>query len=149
MDDLRSGDTLYVWALDRLGRTVFEVIGNVQKIHDKGAHLIVIVQKIDTLTTTSKMLVPIFSMLAELEIELKRERAMAGIRVAREQGRKLGRKPGLSEKARQTALMAKKMYMSKDPEYPVREICRTLHISPRTFYKYLTLAGGKKKGGII
>ncbi|MDR0572661.1 MAG: recombinase family protein, partial [Tannerella sp.] len=79
LNDLRPGDTLCVWALDRLGRTVFEVIGNVKKIHDKGAHLIASVQNIDTSTATGRMLIPIFSMLAELEIELKRERAAAGV----------------------------------------------------------------------
>jgi DNA invertase Pin-like site-specific DNA recombinase len=149
LDDLRTGDTLYVWALDRLGRTVFEVIGNVRKIHDRGATLNVIVQKIDTGTATGKMLIPIFSMLAELETELKRERAVAGIRIAREQGRPLGRKPGLSEKAKNTAKNTAKLYCSKNPEYSVREIARILNISLRTLYKYLEYEGVKKKGGII
>ena len=97
LDDLRSGDVLYVWALDRLGRSLYEVIGNVKLIHDKGASLYAVVQKIDTSTIQGKMLLPLFSMLAELEIDLKRERAAAGVRSAREQGRNLGRKAGLSE----------------------------------------------------
>ena len=97
LDDLRSGDVLYVWALDRLGRSLYEVIGNVKLIHDKGASLYAVVQKIDTSTIQGRMLLPLFSMLAELEIDLKRERAAAGVRSAREQGRNLGRKAGLSE----------------------------------------------------
>ncbi|MDR3267019.1 MAG: recombinase family protein [Tannerella sp.] len=145
LDDLRAGDTLFVWALDRLGRTVFEVIGNVKKVHDKEANLYVVVQKIDTSTTSGKMLLPVFSMLAELEIELKRERAAAGVRLAREQGRPLGRKPGISDEAMKTAVMAKKMYDSKVPYYSVREICKALKISPRSFYKYLDIVGGIKK----
>ncbi|MDR1198004.1 MAG: recombinase family protein [Prevotellaceae bacterium] len=149
LDDLRTGDTLYVWALDRLGRTVFEVIGNVRKIHDKGATLNVIVQKIDTGTTTGKMMIPIFSMLAELEIELKRERAIAGIRIARESGRRLGRKPGLSPEAQETAKSAQKLYRSKDPEYSVREICRMLNITPKTMYKYLDFMKTELKGGTL
>jgi DNA invertase Pin-like site-specific DNA recombinase len=149
LDDLRTGDTLCVWALDRLGRTVFEVIGNVRKIHDKGATLNAIVQKIDTGTTTGKMLIPLFSMLAELEIDLKRERAAAGIRIARESGRRLGRKPGLSPEARETAKRAQKLYLSKDPEYSVREICRMLHITPKTMYKYLDFMKTELKGGAI
>jgi DNA invertase Pin-like site-specific DNA recombinase len=149
LDDLRMGDTLYAWALDRLGRTVFEVIGNVRKIHDKGATLNVIVQKIDTGTTTGKMLIPLFSMLAELEIELKRERAIAGIRIARESGRRLGRKPDLSPEAQETAKSAQKLYLSKNPEYSVREICRMLNITPKTMYKYLDHMKTELKGGVI
>jgi DNA invertase Pin-like site-specific DNA recombinase len=149
MDDLRPGDTLYVWALDRLGRTMFEVIGNVRKIHEKGANLYVVVQKIDTSTPGSKMMLPVFSMLAELEIDLKRERAAAGVRVAREQGRRLGRKPGITEEAMKTAQMAGKLYQSKTPEYSVREICETLKISFKTLYKYLDIIGVKKKGSVF
>jgi DNA invertase Pin-like site-specific DNA recombinase len=149
LDDLRKGDTLYAWALDRLGRTVFEVIGNVRKIHDKGATLNVIVQKIDTGTATGKMLIPIFSMLAELEIELKRERAIAGIRIARESGRRLGRKPGLLPEAQEKAKRAQKLYLSKEPEYSVREICSMLGISIKTLYKYLDFTKTLLKGGTI
>ena len=146
LDDLRTGDTLMVWALDRLGRSLLDVIGNIKIIHDKGANLFSIVQKIDTGTTTGKMLVPIFSMLAELEIDLKRERAMAGIRSAREQGRVIGRKPGLSDEAKKKAKTAKKMYLSKDPAYSVREICATIGFSKKTLYKYLDYEGVERKG---
>ena len=148
MEDLRAGDTLLVWALDRLGRSLLDVIGNIKKIHDKGANLYAIVQKIDTGTTTGKMLVPIFSMLAELEIDLKRERATAGIRSAKEQGRTIGRKPGISDEAKKKAKMAKKMYQSKDPEYSVREICATIGISIKTLYKYLDYEGVAYRGGL-
>ncbi|MDR1341356.1 MAG: recombinase family protein [Prevotellaceae bacterium] len=149
LDDLRTGDTLYVWALDRLGRTLFEVIENVKKIHDRGANLYSIVQKIDTGTAMGKMVLPLFSMLAELEIDLKRERAAAGIRIAREQGRRLGRKPGLSPEAQETAKRAQKLYLSKDPEYSVRELCRMLNITPKTMYKYLDFMKTELKGGAI
>jgi DNA invertase Pin-like site-specific DNA recombinase len=148
MDDLRPGDTFYVWALDRLGRTIFEVIDNVKKIHEKGAHLIAIVQSIDTSTATGRMMIPIFSMMAELEAELRRERAAAGVSVARASGRRLGRRPGISEEAMKTAHLARKMYESKDPEYSVREICHTINISFKTLYKYLDIVGGKKRGGL-
>jgi DNA invertase Pin-like site-specific DNA recombinase len=149
LEDLRAGDTLYVWALDRLGRSLFEVIGNVKKIHDRGANLYAVVQKIDTGTMQGKMLLPVFSMLAELEIELKRERAAAGIRVARAAGRRIGRKPGLSDEAKEKARMVKKMYLSTSPEYSVREICKALEITSRTLYKYLEFTGTEKRGGIF
>ena len=148
LDDLRTGDTLYVWALDRIGRSLLDVIGNIKKIHDKGANLYAIVQKIDTGTATGKMLVPIFSMLAELEIDLKRERAMAGIRSAREHGRVIGRKPGLSDDAKKKAKTASKMYLAKEPEYSVREICAIIGISIKTLYKYLDYEGVRLRGGL-
>jgi len=128
---------------------VYEVIGNVKKIHDKGANLFVIVQKIDTTSTQGRMLLPIFSMIAELEIELKRERAAAGVRIAREQGRNLGRKPGLSDDAIKKAKTAKKLYTSKSPEYSVREICKTLGIAKKTLYKYLEYEGVMLKGSVV
>ena len=149
MDDLRAGDVLYVWALDRLGRSLYEVVGNVKTIHDKGASLFAIVQKIDTSTIQGKMLIPLFSMLAELEIDLKRERAAAGIRNAREQGRQLGRKVGLSEAGKEKAKSAKKLYLSQMPAYSVNEICKMLGISKKTLYKYLYLEGVKLKGSVI
>ncbi|MDR1115702.1 MAG: recombinase family protein, partial [Tannerella sp.] len=93
-------------------------------------------QKIDTGTTTGKMMIPIFSMLAELEIELKRERAIAGIRIAKEQGRRLGRKPGLSPEAQETAKSAQKLYLSKNPEYSVREICRIIQVSIKQYFEH-------------
>jgi DNA invertase Pin-like site-specific DNA recombinase len=95
------------------------------------------------------MLIPLFFMLAELEIELKRERAVAGIRIARESGRRLGRKPGLSPEAQETAKRAQKLYLSKDPEYFVREICRMLNITPKTMYKYLDFMKTELKGGAL
>lgn len=145
LDNLRAGDTLYVWALDRLGRSLFEIIENVKKIHDRGAYLSAIVQNIDTSMPTGKILISIFSILAELEIELKRERVAAGIRLAREQGRRLGRPAGISDEAKKTAQTAYKMYHSKDPAYSVREICKTLKISLRTFYKYIKIIEQQKK----
>ena len=148
LDDLRSGDVLCVWALDRLGRSLYEVIGNIKSIHDKGASLCSVVEKIDTTTPQGNMLVAVFSMLAQLEIELKHERAAAGIRVAREQGRRLGRKPGLSDNAKAKAKMAKKLYTSKSPEYSVNEICRMISVSKRTMYRYLEFEGVRLKGGI-
>jgi len=100
LEDLRAGDTLYVWALDRLGRSLLDVIGNIKMIHDKGANLYAIVQKIDTGTASGKMLVPIFSMLAEIEVDLKRERAAAGLRSARAQGHSSGAKRGFRQEPR-------------------------------------------------
>jgi DNA invertase Pin-like site-specific DNA recombinase len=143
INELRPGDTLYVWALDRLGRTVFEVVNNVKTIHDKDAHLMILYQNIDTSTPAGRMLVPIFSLLAELEIELKRERTLAGIKTAREAGRPLGRKPGLTPKAMEIAKQAKKLYLSKNPYYSIREITNILKISVRSLYKYIGLMGVK------
>lgn len=138
---MRSGDVLCVWSLDRLGRTMLNVLGNVKKIHDKGCTLVTHVGAIDTGKPEGKILVAAYSMLSEIEINLKKERTAAGLEAARSRGMKPGRKPGLTPEAKKMALTAKKLYQSQDPVYSVREITDTLKISSRTFYKYLRTQG--------
>lgn len=141
LENLRSGDILCVWSLDRLGRSMKEIRANIDLIKDKGADLIDITHNIDTSTSSGKFLIPFFSMLAEIDQVLRKERTAAGWEIAKREGRTGGRKPGLSEIAKKKAEQAKKMYLSRDPSYSVREICSILHISTRTFYKYLKILG--------
>lgn len=141
LSHLRPGDVLCVWALDRLGRNLFEIIKNVDLIHQKGASLFAIVQNLDTSSAQGKMLLPIFSMLAELEIELKKERARAGMQAAKARGVKVGRKKGLTPKAEELAKRAEKLYKSTNPVFSTREIQKMLGISSKTFYSYLKHRG--------
>lgn len=141
LEDLRSGDILYVWSLDRLGRSMKEIRTNIDIIIDKGAHLVDVTHNINTSTASGKLLIPIFCMLAEIDHVLRTERTIAGWEVARREGRTGGRKPGLSDGAKKKAEQAKKMYLSKDPLYSAREICSILNISTRTLYKYLRYTG--------
>lgn len=143
LDDLRSGDILYVWSLDRLGRPMKEIRTNIDIILDKKANLVDITHNIDTATSSGKLLIPIFSMLAEIDQVLRAERTAAGWEVAKREGRTGGRKPGLSEAAKKKAEQAKKMYLSKDPFYSAGEIASILNISTRTLYRYLRYLGVK------
>jgi len=144
---LRPGDTLYVWAFDRLGRNMLEVMSNVKVIHDKGANVYSVAQKIDTDTQVGKMMLVNFSLFAEMEAILRRERAQAGIASAREQGRLLGRAKGITSRTKKIAPLAKQMYESENPRYSVRQICEHLNISTRTLYKCLEHENVEKSRG--
>lgn len=79
LEDLRTGDILYVWSLDRLGRSMKEIRTNVDLIMNKGAHLVDVTHNIDTSTPSGKLLIPIFSMLAEIDqVYVQKERLQVG-----------------------------------------------------------------------
>lgn len=118
---------------------------NVDLIMNKGAHLVDVTHNIDTSTPSGKLLIPIFSMLAEIDQVLRTERTVAGWEVAKREGRTGGRKPGLNDLAKKKAEQAKKMYLSKDPFYSAKEIASILNISTRTLYKYLRSVGVEPK----
>jgi len=146
---LRVGDTLCVWAFDRLGRNMLEVMSNVKTIHDKGANVYSVVHKIDTDTPTGKIMLFNFSLFADMEATLRKERQQAGIASAREKGKNLGRRKGLTEKTKKKAGLVKQMYLSENPVYSVDVISKELDISTRTVYKCLEYAGVKLRGGVI
>ncbi len=135
---LRPGDILYIWALDRIGRKVLEILLNVQAITERKSDLVTYVGGIDTRNEYGKVLLYAFAMVAELEINLKKERTKAGILVS---GRKGGRKPGITAEAMKKAVKAKKLYLSENPHYSVREICELANVSLKTLYKYLRIVG--------
>ena len=141
LEDLRQGDVLCIWSLDRLGRSMKEIRTNIDYIQSKGAELLDITHNIDTSTPSGKYLIPFFSMLAEIDQILRKERTTAGWKIAKREGRTGGRKAGLSNEAKKKVEQAKKMYLSHDPIYSAREICSILNISSRTLYRYLRYAG--------
>ena len=145
LQDLRVGDVLCVWSLDRLGRSMKEIRSNIDLIQEKGADLQDITHNIDTSTSSGKFLIPFFSMLAEIDQVLRKERTTAGWEIAKKEGRTGGRKPGLSNEAKKKAEQAKKMYLSRAPLYSAREIASILNISTRTLYKYLRFVGVEPK----
>lgn len=141
LEELRAGDILCVWSLDRLGRSMKEIRTNIDYIMDKGANLVDVTHGIDTSTSSGKLLIPIFSMLAEIDHVLRVERTAAGWELAKREGRTGGRKPGPNAAAKKKAEQAAKMYLAKDPSYSAREIASILDISTRTLYKYLKIMG--------
>ena len=133
---LRTGDVVVVWKLDRLGRSLADLVHLVNEIQEKGAGLQSLQDSIDTTTPQGKLTFHIFAAIAEFEREIIRDRTRAGLASARARGRTGGRPPGLSKDAQVKAAAADSLYRQQKP---VAEICRTLSISRKTFYKYVKL----------
>ena len=131
LSHLRSGDTLVVWRLDRLGRSLRHLIDTVTELQDKGIGFKSLTESIDTTTSGGKLIFHIFGALAEFEREIIRERTQAGLQSARARGRRGGPKYKLTDK--QVAI-ARQLYQAHTP---VKEICQTLGISRATFYRYV------------
>jgi DNA invertase Pin-like site-specific DNA recombinase len=98
MRELRVGDVITVWKLDRLGRTTRQVLDTIAKIHDEGAFLRIITQHFDSTTPMGKAMLGICAIFSELERDLGVERTLAGLATARAQGRVGGRRLVYSEK---------------------------------------------------
>jgi DNA invertase Pin-like site-specific DNA recombinase len=132
---VRSGDTLVVWRLDRLGRSLGHLIETVRDLQDRGVHFRSLQEQLDTSTSGGKLVFHVFGALAEFERDIIRERTKAGLAAARARGRQGGR-PGLSDdKVRQLRTLA------ADKANSVLGICRTLRISRATFYRYVGTTG--------
>src|SRR3989440_2503527 len=131
---LRPGDVLVVWKLDRLGRTLKQLIELVALFNQKGIGFKSLKETIDTTTSTGKLVFHIFAALAEFERDIIHERTRAGLEAARARGRQGGR-PKIQTKDPKKIALAKKLYADKN--MPVKEICETLHISKSTLYRYV------------
>lgn len=139
---LRPGDTVVVWKLDRLGRTMLELIKLINHFNDNEIGFKCINDNfIDTTSPHGKLVFSIFSALAEYEKELNRERSLAGLKAARERGRIGGRPSGLSHDAKLKAMAAASLYHKGES---ISSILKILNIgSKATLYKYLRHEGLK------
>jgi DNA invertase Pin-like site-specific DNA recombinase len=127
----RPGDILVVWKLDRLGRSLPDLVRTIGNLADRGIGFQSLQEQIDTTTAGGKLIFHIFASLAEFERDLIRERTRAGLVAARARGRVGGRPKGLDQKKQKAALALK-----KNGAYSVREICEIVGISRNTYYKY-------------
>lgn len=132
LEYLRDGDTLVVWKLDRLGRTMKQLINLIEDLKERGIGLYIVSESIDTSTKMGNMMFTLASMFAEMERELIRERTNVGLAAARKRGRVGGRKPVESD-------TLDKAFMMYDSGVTVIDIVRTLPISKATFHKYNTI----------
>jgi DNA invertase Pin-like site-specific DNA recombinase len=135
LGELRSGDVVVVWKLDRLGRSLRDLVGIVDRIQAQGAGLRSLNDPIDTTTASGRLIFGVFASLAEFERELIRERTRAGLEEARARGRMGGRPRGLSKAAQQKALAAETLY--RERKLSVQAIASELGISKATLYRYL------------
>lgn len=136
---IREGDMIVVWKLDRLGRSLKDLLSLVSGFEKKKVGFVSIQDHIDTSTPQGRLVFNIFASLAEFERELIKERTVAGIEAAKARGRVGGRRPGLSASARKKAAEARALFLDTDPKskLSVTEICKELKISRATFYGYL------------
>ena len=132
MDQLRPGDTLVVWRLDRLGRSIRHLIDQLQILSERGVGFRSLQETIDTTSSGGRLVFHVFAALAEFERDLIRERTNAGLATARARGRTGGRPSSLSADQVKTA---RRMYEQK--EMTVAQIGDVLGVSRTTIYRAL------------
>lgn len=133
LKECRTGDTLVVWKLDRLGRSLPHLVETVRDLVNRGSGFKSLQENIDTTTAGGKLIFHLFAALAEFERDLIRERTNAGLSAARARGRKGGRPKGVMDERKQKAALA----LRNDATCSVAEICQSLGICRNTYYKYV------------
>lgn len=131
LNECRPGDTLVVWKLDRLGRSLPHLVETVSGLAARGVGFHSLQEQIGTTTSGGKLIFHIFASLAEFERDVIRERTKAGLAAARARGRTGGRPKGVDQKKKKASLALK-----KEAGHSVREICEIVGISRNTYYKY-------------
>ena len=132
LDYARSGDVIVVWRLDRLSRSLKDLIELVGDLEKRSIGLQSLHENIDTTSSVGKLVFHIFGALAEFERNLIRERTQAGLKSARARGRLGGRPKALDRSKRELAV---KLY--KERNHTVSEICGLMGVSRPTLYKYV------------
>ena len=129
---VREGDTLVVWRLDRLGRSLKHLIETVTALEERGVGFQSLQESINTTTSGGRLVFHIFGALAEFERNLIQERTRAGLAAARARGRRGGRPKAMDEKKTQLLYQ-----LYNERKQTVKEICNILDISRSTLYAYL------------
>lgn len=139
---VRSGDTVVVWKLDRIGRSTKHLVDIVNEFGEQGIHFVSLKDGIDTSTATGKLVFTIFAGLAEFERDMISERTRAGLQSARARGRKGGRPSADAEKVKR----ALKMYDSK--QFSIPEITDATGVSKTSLYRYIRERGLNSNVGV-
>jgi len=134
LEILREGDTLVVWKLDRLGRSVKNLVDLVGDLHKLGVQFKSLTDSIDTGTSSGRFFFHVMASLAEMERELTVERTRAGLEIARQLGRKGGRKRQMTESKIESA---KKLLANG---VPPRDVARNLGVSVPTLHRWIPAA---------
>ena len=132
LSHLRAGDTLVVWRLDRLSRSLKDLIARAEGLRTQGVGLRSLKEAIDTDSSGGRLIFHIFGALAEFERALIRERTQAGLQAARARGRQGGRRKRLNPRQRGHAV---ELYRAR--QHTVKEICGLMGISRATLYAYV------------
>ncbi|PRD63849.1 recombinase family protein [Malikia granosa] len=139
LGQLRAGDVVVIWKLDRMGRSLKHLVELVGRLMERKVGLLSLNDPIDTTSAQGRLVFNLFASLAEFERELIRERTNAGLTAARARGRVGGRPRGLSPQAEATALAADTLY--RERKLSVAAIAQKLHVSKSTLYSYLRHRG--------
>ncbi|MBE2887218.1 recombinase family protein [Geobacter anodireducens] len=131
LEVLREGDTLVVWKLDRLGRSVKHLVDLVAELSEQKVHFRSLTDAIDTSTPSGRFFFHVMASLAQMERELTIERTRAGLEVARQLGRKGGRKRQMTDSKIESA---KKLLSSG---VPPKDVAENLGVSIPTLYRWL------------
>lgn len=141
LEHVRAGDSIVIWKLDRLGRSLAHLVDVVTRLEARGVGLISLNDPVDTTTAQGRLVFRIFASLAEFERENIKERTQAGLASARRRGQRLGRPQGLSKKAEDKSRIAESLY--KEGKLSSNDIAAQLGISKTTLYVYLKHRGVK------
>lgn len=134
LDFLRSGagDVLVVWKLDRLARSLSQLIHTVEDLEKRGVAFRSLTEAIDTTSAPGRLVFHIFGAIAEFERSIIKERTRAGLNAARARGRKGGRPPALTPKDIQQAKA-----LLRDPDITMNEVAARLNVAPSTLFRHL------------
>lgn len=138
---LRSGDTLVVWRLDRLGRSLGDLVKLVTTLEEQKIGFESLQEKIETTSASGKLVFHVFAALAEFERNLISERTRAGLKAARARGRLGGRKPKLKQKD-----IREIKVLLKDPNIPVSDIAKRFGVSRTTIYNRVGVVKPDREG---
>ncbi len=131
IEDLRSGDTLVVWRLDRLGRSLRDLLDIADGLRERNIALRSLTDHIDTGTAAGRMLYAVLGAVAQFERDVLRERTVAGLAAAKRRGERLGRRPALTPaQVREATAMVKR---GDSPSH----VARILRIGRSTLYRAL------------
>lgn len=137
---LRPADQLVVWKVDRLGRSLREMLETAHKLQVDGIKVISITESIDTDTANGRMMFNMLGTIAEYFLDLNRERTMAGLKAALARGRKGGRRKKLSDED-----LAVGRAMLADPTIPISKVAERLGVSRPSLYRYFPAARANGK----
>ncbi|MGK0688818.1 recombinase family protein [Serratia marcescens] len=141
INSLRPGDTVVIWRLDRLGRSLKNLLQLVERFDGLCVGLRSLQESIDTTSSGGRLVFHLFGALAEFERNLVRERTQAGLSAARRRGRQGGRPALLSPTKKALALK-----LHRERNHTIEEICNMMGISKSTLYNYLSKAGQDASG---